>query len=95
MLYWKESIEAGLVYMFASKCCCSLFSVFSVKLAPKIFSIYIFYHIFTQKPYQLPIWAYSKGGGAYSKGGLISKFSIFFKGRHKNDIIFLTNLTKN
>ena len=34
--------------------------------------------------------------GAYSRGGgLISKFSIFLNGRHKNDIIFLTNVTKN
>ena len=31
----------------------------------------------------------------YQGKWLISKFSIFLKSRHKNDIIFLTNLTKN
>ena len=40
--------------------------------------------------------AYSRGGGELIRGeGLISKFSIFLKGRNKNAIVFLTNLTKN
>ena len=34
-------------------------------------------------------------GGGLFESGFISKFSIFRNGRHKNDIIFLTNLTKN
>ena len=34
-------------------------------------------------------------GGLIRGGGLISKFSIFLKGRHKNEIVFVTNLTKN
>ena len=42
--------------------------------------------------------AYSRGGGlirggwAYLRGRLISKISIFLKGRHKRDMIFLTNI---
>ena len=37
-----------------------------------------------------------EGGGELIRGGgLFSKFSIFLKGRNKNAIVFLTNLTKN
>ena len=40
-------------------------------------------------------WGLNRGGGGLFRGRLISKFSIFPKGLHKNDMIFLTNLTKN